>query len=225
MKIAFYRFFIVTVILFYGNYSHSQINDFQIWAGVIIKKDFTKKTSIQLDEQIRFFENVSRIKQFYTEATIEYQLNKHIDFSGNYRFIQQNEKSFFETMHRLSINVAVKQKISKFIFSLRSRYQKEFYPAWFYYENPLDPDQYLRNKLTIETKLIKKLDTYLSTEIYYQLDNPQGNIFDKARYETGLNYKINKKKYLNVFFMLQKQINVTKADADYILGVNYKIKI
>ena len=220
-----YRLFLFTSALFYSFCAFGQVNDFQIRTGVTLKKDFTKKINLQLDEQIRLYENVSRIKQFYTEVSAEYQLNKHIDFAANYRFIQKQENTVFGTIHRLCFDVALKQKISKFTISLRSRYKKEFYHAWFYYENPLDPTQYLRNKLTIETKLIKKLNIYLSPEFYYQLDNSEGNIFDKARYEAGIDYKVNKKKYLNLFFMLQKQMNVSKADTDYILGLNYKFKI
>lgn len=205
--------------------SYAQNKDFQIWTGVSVQKEFTKKIQIGLEEQIRLSENATTISQYFTELTAGYKINKHISIAGNYRFIQKDELSVFETVHRLSFDFELTQKISRITLSLRPRFQQEFYPAWFYYENPLDPTQYLRNKLALEAKIVKKLSLYFDSELYYQLNNPTGNVFDKVRYETGLQYKINKKNSINGFYMIQKQLNVSKADTDYVLGINYKIKI
>jgi hypothetical protein len=220
-------FFISGVIfcLFVFNETYSQNKDFQIWSGIALNKEITKKIQLGLEEQIRLSENATKIKQYYTAFSATYKLNKHLDIEGSYRFIQKNESSSFQTNHRLSFDIGLRKKIAPLTFSLRARYQKEFYPVYFYDENPLKPTQYLRNKLSIEAKTIKKLNVYLSSELFYQLDNPAGNIFDKLRNEIGMQYKINKKNFINLFFMLQKQINVSKANSDYILGVNYKIKI
>lgn len=217
----------LVVSIFIGMSSHSfcQTNDFQVWSGISVSKDLSKKIEIGFDAKARFFENATTLKQFYTELSGGYDFNKHIKLTANYRFIQKNELTSFETIHRISVDGEAKQKISLITFSLRTRYQKEFYSAWYSYENPLEPTQYLRNKLTIEAKLIKKLSIYFSPEIYSQLDNPRGNIFDKVRYGIGMDYKINKHHFINSFFMLQKQINVPRADTNYILGINYKIKL
>lgn len=205
--------------------SNAQVNDFQIWTGVSVKKELTKKIQLELEEQIRLSENATAISQFFTEFTTAYKINKHIQIAGNYRFIKKNEPSVFETIHRLSADLELTQKISIISLSLRSRFQQEFYPEWFYYENPLDPTQYLRNKLTVEAKIIKKLNLYIAPELYYQLNNPVGNVFDKVRYAAGLQYKINKKNFISGFYMVQKQLNVSKADTDYVVGINYKLKI
>ena len=202
--------------------SLAQINDFELWSGVQLRKNITKKLRVSFEEEIRFNENISDIKKFYSEIGLSYRLNKHIRFAARYRFTENKTiLSYYSTRHRIMADISLRYKISRLFIAFRSRYQIKYIDIYSS-ETGFVPRNHSRNKLSLKYNIRKNpVSPFTSGELYYQLNNPEGNQLDKLRYTAGFEYNINKKNSFDIYFRIQQQINVNNPVKSYIIGVKY----
>ena len=67
----------------------------------------------------------------------------------------------------------------------------------------------------------KKYEPFVSTEIYYLLDN-SGKYFNRIRYKIGTDYELNKRNTINLFYMIQQELNSKNPVRAFILGLGYR---
>lgn len=205
--------------------------DAGMWATLTIQHALNKKINLVIDEEFRLKENYQRINLFYTNIGIDYKVNKFLKISPTYRTIQKKKlDGNYSYRHRLMLDVTVKKKIKKITLSERVRYQievQDFYTS----KKGKFPEQYLRLKTDIKYDLKKKITPYYSCEFRYQIRNPRGdgpvydNGFHRIRNVLGLEYEINKKNSINLYYLFQTEFNISTPESIYILGIAYTLTI
>jgi hypothetical protein len=60
-----------------------------------------------------------------------------------------------------------------------------------------------------------------SVETFYQLNNPDGNQFNKLRYTLSFGYRLNKQNELECYGLINNKINVSNPSKSYVLGIGY----
>jgi len=139
-----------------------------------------------------------------------YKVNKYLRVGGNYRFAIRSDV----TRHRFYGNVTFRYRIQQFRLSYRVRLQKEF-------EREQIAETYLRNKLRVLFNTKKAIDPFIGTEFYYHIFHYRGSQFDKFRIRAGIDWSLNKKSSINLFYLYQKEIYVVDPLQNYIIGVGY----
>ena len=174
-----------------------------------------------LTEEMRFNENLSELGVAYTELGVDYKLYKFISAGVSYRYIQKKQvDNFYSLRHRYNIDLSLKYKIKMVNVSLRERFQTQ-YADVNTSETGSVPQRYLRNKLTLKYNLGKKYTPFIYSELFLQLNNPEGNEIDNVRYAAGFEYEINKLMNLEFYYMINKKIHVSDPLTEYITGIDF----
>ncbi len=217
---------LIIFIITYSSVAYAQEEDMELWTGIQIEENITKKLKTSFEQEFRFNENISNTKKIYSELGLSYKINKNIRIAASYRF-EKNQKieDYYVNRHCFYAGITLKNKIKRFALAFRTQYKTK-YVSSYSEEYGSVPKNYLRNKLSLKYNIKKNPVTpFFYCESFYQLDNPEGNEFDKIRYALGVDYKINKKNNLNIFYMLQKQFNVNSPVQSYIIGIGYQYEL
>lgn len=203
--------------------SYSQVKDAGLWTNITIEKKLNKDFTLHLSEELRFNENLGELGTVFTDAGLEYKLIKNLNVSANYRFIRKKRvDDFYTTRHRWYLDALYRYKFKKMIFTLRERYQSQMIRTE-NDEKDISPEYYLRSKLTMRYDFDKKYRPFISFELFYQLNNPGGNQLDNLRYAAGVDYEINNIHTVDLFYIINKEINVSNPLTEYIIGIGYTL--
>lgn len=197
----------------------AQQNDAEVWTGASINQRITKNLSGSFEEQLRLNDNVSAVKNLFSEIGLAYIWNKYVKITGNYRFSNrtlQNGNIAFG--HRFHGDIRLRYKAKPVIFYLRTRAQTESKTT----RNGAVRDYYNRNKLQIKLDLDRRVRPYISSEVYFDINLGD---FNKVRYTTGLDFDLKNRMEVTVFYRLQREFNMENPTYSYIFGVGYSYRI
>ncbi|MFM2048196.1 MAG: hypothetical protein RI955_744 [Bacteroidota bacterium] len=223
-----------TLFFLISNILHAQsVNDadFGSWNSFSVETKMNKKVSILFNEECRLKENISRLNLFYTEVGVQYRPVSFIKTSVVYRWIDkyQYEDGSFSFRNRLMWDFTIKKNLSKqFSLSYRHRLQAEK-KDWFTSEKGNLTEWYSRNKFTLKYQINKKIDAYSSVEFRYQLHDYRNleseHTWHRNRYQTGIDYAINEKNEVGIYYLVQREFNVSIPENFYVIGLQYALTI
>jgi hypothetical protein len=202
-----------------------QEKDAGLWTSFSFEAKVVKKLTGSLEQGFRFNENISELGQIYTEAGVEYKLSKHFGVAASYRFIQKRKvEDYYSYVNRFAIAVKYDKKWKPYQLKLKSSLQDE------YADNGRAPDggipeYYWRNKLIFSREFEKPYSPYISVELFSPLNYPQNYFIDKLRISAGVEYAFSKHQKIDLFYMIQKEVNVSHPETDFILGFGYAYKL
>lgn len=202
-------------------------NDAGLWCTLNVDKSLNKKFGIFLTEEYRMRENLSQVNLFYTDLGVSYKPVDFLKISVAYRCIEKivadNSVSF---RHRGMLDIVLKKKFGQFSCSYRQRIQAEVRNV---YSSEIGniPEWYSRNKFQIKYDLGKPVTPYIGAEYRYQINNPrlvEGNgVWSRARYFVGLDYTKSDRTSFGVYYLLQREYNLSAPQNLYILGLEYSL--
>lgn len=199
----------------------AQVNDAGLWASINLEKKINKKFSVHLGEELRFYENITELGSFFTEASLEYRLNKTFGFSAGYRFSNRKRlDDSYSKRHRYLVNATVKRKFNQINTSLRLRYQSQ-YADYYSDEDGQVPSNYLRTKLSFKYDLNKKYTPFLSGETFIHTNRADGMLIDNYRIEGGIEYEFSKVSSIQLSYIFNKEVNVNDPWTMYVLGISW----
>jgi hypothetical protein len=222
------KLFIATLLLYFASISliSAQNNeDAGMWNTISIEKKFKNKVSVFVKEEFRLKENFGRLNLFYTDVGIGYHPYNFLKVEIAYRTIEKYLiDDFFSIRHRLMLDITLKKKINNVTLSYRHRLQAEVRNVNSS-EKGAVPEWYSRNKLTLKYDLHKKYSPYLSCELRYQISDPRSiesdQTWHRARYALGFDYELNKRSTFGIYYLIQREWNVSIPEDLYILGLEY----
>lgn len=185
--------------------------DNELWTEIEIISSISKRFDFKFRQQVRFNNNVTKYKSALTDIGFRYKFSKHFRFSSAYRHKRFPDK----TQHGFLLNFYSKISYKKFDLTHRLRYQKK-------YGSKRDQD-YARNRLTLKYEINKKIESFITSEIFYRTFYDKGDRFDKIRFYLGGEYKIDKKRAIKLYYMLQREFNVNNPVQSNIIGVSYSV--
>lgn len=202
------------------------VDDFGIWSTISIDKKISQKFGVALDEELRTFDNASRIDQYFTNAGVNYKLDKNIRFGITYRFINKGRDDMsYSKRHRIYFDASYRKKVYAFNVSYRFRIQgqvKDYRSS----DNGKHLESIMRHKLDVKYNY-KRFTPYVAAEFFFQFVDPGfpagNNLWNRERFYIGSDYDLNKKSTFGCFFMLQRTINIDSPQRDFILGLEYNL--
>ncbi len=226
-----HRFFLLIFVVCKLTIFAQKNNDAGLWATFTVQHAISKKINLVVDQEFRLKENYQRINLFYTNAGLDYKLNKFIKISPSYRAIQKRRlNETFSYRHRLMLDVAAKKKFQQFTFSERVRYQCEVQDFNTSRKGKLI-EQFLRFRTDLKYNINKRVTPFISCELRCQIraSRGDGRLYDKGFHRVrniiGTDVIINKKNTLSVYYLAQYEFNISTPESIYILGVAYALTL
>jgi hypothetical protein len=202
-----------------------QVKDAGLWTSINFEAKVVKKVTFNFSQEFRFNENITELGTAFTDAGLSYKLNKHIQFTANYRFTQRHRiDNYYSFRHRFYVDIKYSQKLKPFDISLRTRFQDQISDIGRASDGGI-PEYYLRNRLSLGLDLNKPFSPYISVELFSPLNYPHYNAFDNIRTIAGIEYAFSKHHKIDIFYMIQKEVNVSEPRMDFVIGLGYSYKL
>ncbi len=199
-------------LLFQSNL-YAQSEDFELWKGIELKKDWGKKLTFSFEEQVRLNNNVSQFKSAFLDGGVRYELFKQARLSLGYRYTLRSRSVNQRLYSDLSLKLDKKWLVEP-VFRLR--YQEDYKVGDL-------PERSVRPKLSIRTKVkALKLDLSLAGELFYQL-SLEGNDFDRYRLGLGLSRPLANQSSVTINYLFQEEFNVRNPLTSSVISLSYSI--
>jgi hypothetical protein len=226
MRVFCFAFLIIIIQVFVCK---AQIqSDAGMWNTFTIEKEFSKKITVGIDQELRLRDNYSRLNLFYTNLSIDYKIKKGFKISIGYRLVNKYLKEgYLSYRNRLMLDATYKYKYNNFILNYRSRVQAEVRD---YYSSELGkfPEWYWRNKFDLKYDF-NNFTPYVGTEFRYQIHDPRNPVSDKgfhrSRVYAGIDYEINKSNTFGIYYLNQQEFNIEDPNIIHIIGLKYAITL
>lgn len=189
------------------------IEDRQAWLELKFEYDLTNKLSLELSEELRYYENYTRLSQFITDIGLEYGLTDFFTTGLFYRYRINPDNNEFR--NEIYTNLSFKLLLGDFTLTDRTRIHIKF-------RNNESTINNLRNMLTLNFKINKYLRTYISTELFYRFFYEKGDRLTQGRYYIGMKFRVDKNNLFDLFYMREQEYNINKAIHSNVLGFGYK---
>ncbi len=205
----------------------AQQEDMNVWTRLAVKYDISTKTRLAVEEEFRFHENASKMKQSHTEIGLSHELAPRWSGGAYYRFTYEPSNSRgYSLGHRAWLQLEYLLLDTDLEISIRTRLQTSN-EDYFSSEYGKVPEWYNRNKIGFAYK--PKKAVWIPNgglEFWYTMDSGSPRYIDKYRINIGLEYRYSKNLRIEVFYNYQQQIQVNSPGTDHIFGLNctYLIK-
>ena len=197
------------------------VKDFRVWTGVKVEKKLGKSWEVSLEEEMRFQKDASEIASYFTQAGIDYRINRNFTIDGRYRFIQNQKKDgSFETRSRY--NLDLKYKTSFYFISVhaRLRYQKEV-ESMDLLNNRIPYEKYMRYRAEIRYELMKDLTPFVSAELFQAHRLHDYPDLEQVRFAGGIVYEPGRFGKIEACYMLDRELAVFLPYSYYTFSLNY----
>jgi len=222
--------FILFTVILWPVFLNSQSNDFGVWGNISLEKN-TKKWDFAAAAEVRAQSNASELNRSSIQLSTEYQLLKSLKLGASYQFMYFNDTKYndFQPRHRGSLFVQGRQKFGDFTIVLREKIQvtskdesERIKKSGKIDTYKVNPEWTWRNRIKVAYNIPDfPINPDISFETFYQLNNPEGNTFDKLRYTLTLNYKLSKQHSFKLYELIDQDINVTSPVTSLITGLGY----
>jgi hypothetical protein len=218
--------FFLVLLIYNHSFAEKIPEDAWQWTTVSVDKKITRHWSVGLDEELRLFDNMSRINLFFTNVGVTYKINS-FKFSLVYRFVNKNQDEYYSKRHRLYFDAAYKYNIKKFTIAYRLRFQgqvRDYYSSDF----GRSIESYSRSKFDFSYD-VKKYSPFVAAEFRFQISNPSfheaDKLWDRMRYYAGCTYSFNRMHSVQLYYMFQHDFNNNRLENDFTLGVQYSLNL
>lgn len=218
------RILLTFALLTMTSLGFSQSSDFGAIAGFEYENDFARFWSLSAESDIKFNNMFSSYDRFKIGASVNRSFfRKHVKLSIGGDYINKDETTYYESRFRLNTSLSASQKIRQFKFSYRARFQGTFRDEQ-KGDYRVNPKYYMRNRAEAEYTFIHKpIKLSLSSEFFWRLNNPTGNIIDNVRTVFSVRYRFNADNSMTFFLRADNEVQVNDPVNAYYIGVTYSI--
>jgi hypothetical protein len=208
----------------------AQTSDFGIWSSIGAEKKIGG-WNIVAEGQLRTKDNTKQINRWNVKVETSYRILKPLQVGTGYEFIYFHDTRYldFQPRNRGYAFAQGKYKLGRVTISLRERVQvtkkddsDRIKKSGKINTYKINPEWTWRNRLKITYNIPKfPVTPGLSVESFYQLNNPDGNVFDKLRYTLSFNYNLTEHHQLEIYGLMDRDIHVSNPTVLYVAGVGY----
>lgn len=185
-------------------------DDASLWLNLSGTKELNAKTELQVSMQNRIGNNVTQYNQGSVDVGLQYKVNKLFRVSGDYMFRQSRRlDGSYSTRHRFYLNLFLRKKSGAFTFIYRNRTQFQLKDIYSSAEGSV-PVFYNRNKLQAKYELNKRIEFYVSEEVYSPFYRFNEIGIDRSRSAVGMIYNLSKKSSVEGTFYYQQELYATR---------------
>jgi hypothetical protein len=208
------RFYLGYWLLIFCIQSSYGLDDNQSWTSVGFEKKLPYSFKLQFEQELRLDNQLSTFKQTFSEFSLSYSVFKGFKIEIPFRYMTYKDK----TKQRVSFSGSYKYSFKPVSLKHRTKYQRT-------YEKGEIPEELIRNKFSIMYRLNKKIEPYVSGELFY-LYNTDNDQFDEYRVSLGVAVNLPGKNSIKIFYIYKKE-DITKSSPDEVnvFGLGYKYKL
>lgn len=205
-------------------------NDLEGWSAVEIDLKATKKLSFSIAEHLRLRNDISTVKNYFTQLKVNYEVLKNFELGGGVRYITSNDdvgkKQGLDPFFRYQFDASYNTEIEKIELFLRLRYQNKNQLGFSEEEGDI-AQEFIRSRLGIGYRIKPlKVNLRLYAEHFNQPSNSK--IEDKEtrmRYTLKLSRKFKKIGTFTVFYGVQENEVAQEKTRKAFLGFKYAYRI
>ncbi len=205
-------------------------SDLEGWSSVGLNLKATKKLSFSVSEHLRSRNDISTVKNYFTQIKANYEVLKNFELGGGIRYITRNDdvgnKQGLESFFRYQFDASYTQKINKIGVLLRLRYQNKNQLGMSEEEGDI-AQEFIRTRIGLGYKIkAVKLNVRLFAEHFNQPNNSKlEHTETRTRYTLKLSRKFKKIGAFTVFYGIQENnLNQEKTNKSF-LGLKYAYTI
>jgi hypothetical protein len=205
-------------------------SDLEGWNSVGLDLKASKKLSFSIEEHLRLRNDISTVKNYFTQIKANYEVLKNFELGGGIRYITRNDdvgnKQGLESFFRYQFDASYTQKINKIGVLLRLRYQNKNQLGMSEEEGDI-AQEFIRTRIGLGYKIkAVKLNVRLFAEHFNQPNNSKlEHTETRTRYTLKLSRKFKKIGAFTIFYGIQENnLNQEKTNKSFI-GFKYAYKI
>lgn len=213
------------------------------WTTISLEKELSKKWELAAEAEMRTIYYVRLMERASLGLSADYTILKGWKVGAGYQIMNKLDTKYlnYQLRNRFNISTSGRLKFNDLTISLRERIQlttkdesKRIRDDQTIDTYKINPEWKWRNRLQLSYNIPNcKITPTFSVESNFQLNNPDGNHFDKMRYILSLGYKIKKVHLIEVFGILDDEFEsadagsiISNSDDEvygkYNLGIGYK---
>ena len=184
-------------------------NDLEGWSAVEIDLKATKKLSFSIAEHLRLRNDITSIKNYFTQLKVNYEVLKNFELGSGIRYITVNDdvgnKQGLESFFRYQFDASYTQKINKIGVLLRLRYQNKNQLGMSEEEGDI-AQEFIRTRIGLGYKIkAVKLVVRLFAEHFNQPNNSKlEHTETRTRFTLKLSRKFKKLGAFTVYYGIQE---------------------
>ena len=213
------------------------------WTTISLEKELSKKWELGAEAELRTIYYARLMERMSLGLSADYTILKGWKVGAGYQIMNKLDTKYlnYQVRNRFNLSTSGRLKFNDLTISLRERIQlttkddsKRIRDDQTIDTYKINPEWKWRNRLQLSYNIPNcKITPTVSVESNFQLNNPDGNHFDKMRYVLSLGYKIKKVHLIEVFGVLDDEFEtgeageiISSSDDDvygkYNLGIGYK---
>ena len=215
-------------LCFVAFYGHGQSNDAELWTGIALKADVAKDWSVSYETQTRFHKNISTLRQYYNEISVEYEFFKNAEIQLDYRYSRKKDEGYYTPENRFCLNLGYSKDIGKLPLELSSRirYQHAF-DRFQVINETIYPDirQTFRWKFDLEYEEFKRVRPSIGYEYFKTLDaQGTGGFLDGYRGFINVNFDLPDRHEFDLKYIYEREYRSTVQDFHiYMIQYSYTL--
>lgn len=204
--------------------------DLEGWSAIEIDLKATKKLSFSIAEHLRLRNDITTVKNYFTQLKVNYEVLKNFELGGGVRYITKNDdvggKQGLDPYFRYQFDASYRTKIEKIGLFLRLRYQNKNQLGLSEEEGDI-AQEFIRSRIGIGYRIKPlKLNLRLFAEIFNQPSNSKIEEREtRMRYTLKLSRKFKKIGTFTVFYGLQENEVAQSITKKSFLGFKYAYRI
>lgn len=221
---------ILMLLLVVNSVDAQNDNDLEGWSAVELNLKATKKLSFSVAEHLRFRNEISTVKNYFTQIKVNYEILKNFELGAGVRFITKNDdvggQQGYDPFFRYQFDAAYRHKIEKLGLFFRLRYQNKNQLGRSESEGDV-AKEFIRTRFGVGYKIKPlKLTLRVFAEHFNQPTNSKIEQNEtRMRYTLKLNRRFKKIGAFTVFYGIQNNsVGDVKTKKSF-LGLKYAYKI
>ena len=201
------------------------VQDFGIWTGFDLEKKILKDFDLILKNQIRTFENNTKIDDYLIEIGAKNSINKKFSFSGKIRYTYDLKRfNTAENNFRYSLDLTYTKPLNKnLLIRYRLKHQREFIDFYHHFSNKKNSlVKSVRNKLKLIYEYRPQHKMYSSIEVFRLIQIYRMPYFNKFRVLLGNQFR-SPIGELDMSIVIERELNSNYPYSFIFLKTIYKI--
>ena len=198
--------FIVLPFLWLFDTAKAQESDFRTWWGVELNAELFNLVDIQVNPELRLWDNSSRFETVVTQFEASVPVTKYLRFGAFYRLETESKiQDYVHYGNRFGEFGEAEYKIHRLKIAYRAICQQE-YKDWHTSDQGYIPTIEHRHKVSFKYNIKgSKMDPFLAGEMFFTLMPEWQRNREKLRITGGVQYKISKHTDISLAYKYQKE--------------------
>jgi len=196
-----------------------------LWSGAELQIPYSKAFSVTFSPELRLTDK-KRIDDFILEAEAQLRIHKILRPTISYRYYRfYDDPGEYFNGQRLGAGINSSVELGRLKMTNRLFYFHRLITRYAYGYS-IETRREFREGIKITYNIRRtKLKPFVQAEIYYDLSPNRNYEFSKIRVRTGLEYPLNKRSSIVLFFQIQDKLNTSNPLRTYTVGIFYNYKL